>query len=141
MFLFCARSCCLYTLLPYQLAYFQIDSPREAVPDAPAVYFVRPTESNIKRIAEDCAKQVCLLTSLHCTESCDNEIIVAAISNSIPELSDQNRSSFNGKARARAGEHKLRVNGIQDLRPILRRDCPGTCTFYVEHKGFIHAIQ
>lgn len=26
--------------------------------DAPAVYFCRPTEGNIKRIAEDCAKQV-----------------------------------------------------------------------------------
>ena len=36
----------------------QIDSTREAVPDAPAVYFVRPTEANVKRIAEDCAKQV-----------------------------------------------------------------------------------
>ena len=26
--------------------------------DAPAVYFVRPTAENVKRIAEDCAKQV-----------------------------------------------------------------------------------
>jgi hypothetical protein len=28
------------------------------VQDAPAVYFVRPTAENVKRIAEDCAKQV-----------------------------------------------------------------------------------
>ena len=33
-----------------------LHSDREAVPDAPAVYFVRPTEANLKRIAEDCAK-------------------------------------------------------------------------------------
>ena len=31
---------------------------REPVPDAPAVYFVRPNEANLKRIAEDCAKQL-----------------------------------------------------------------------------------
>jgi len=35
-----------------------INTNREAVPDAPAVYFVRPTEANLKRIAEDCAKQL-----------------------------------------------------------------------------------
>lgn len=28
------------------------------MPDAPVVYFVRPTEANVKRIAEDCAKQI-----------------------------------------------------------------------------------
>jgi hypothetical protein len=31
---------------------------REPIPDAPAVYFCRPTEANIKRIAEDCGKQM-----------------------------------------------------------------------------------
>jgi hypothetical protein len=36
----------------------QLHVDREAVPDAPAVYFVRPNEANIKRICEDCAKQV-----------------------------------------------------------------------------------
>jgi len=35
-----------------------LHSEREAIPDAPAVYFVRPTEANIKRISEDCAKQL-----------------------------------------------------------------------------------
>jgi hypothetical protein len=35
-----------------------LHSDREAVPDAPAVYFVRPTEANLKRIAEDCAKNL-----------------------------------------------------------------------------------
>lgn len=35
-----------------------LHSEREAVPDAPAVYFVRPTEANLKRIAEDCAKNL-----------------------------------------------------------------------------------
>ena len=35
-----------------------LHSDREAVPDAPAVYFVRPTETNLKRIAEDCAKNL-----------------------------------------------------------------------------------
>lgn len=36
----------------------QLHTDREAIPDAPAVYFVKPTEANIKRIAEDCAKPV-----------------------------------------------------------------------------------
>jgi len=35
-----------------------LHSEREAVPDAPAVYFVRPTEANLTRIAEDCRKQL-----------------------------------------------------------------------------------
>jgi sec1 family domain-containing protein 1 len=35
-----------------------LHSDREPVPDAPAVYFVRPTESNIKRIAADCKKKL-----------------------------------------------------------------------------------
>eukprot|EP00981_Chlorochromonas_danica_P007329 scaffold1690_cov177-Ochromonas_danica.AAC.6 len=35
-----------------------IQSEREAVPDAPVVYFIRPTESNVKKIAEDCTKQL-----------------------------------------------------------------------------------
>lgn len=35
-----------------------LHSDREAVPDAPAVYFVRPTEANLKRIGEDCAKNL-----------------------------------------------------------------------------------
>jgi len=32
-----------------------IDRPRQAVPDAPAVYFVRPTPGNVDRIAADAA--------------------------------------------------------------------------------------
>lgn len=35
-----------------------LHSEREPVPDAPAVYFVRPTEANLVRIAEDCKKQL-----------------------------------------------------------------------------------
>lgn len=40
-----------------------LHSEREAVPDAPAVYFIRPTEANLKRVAEDCQKQ--LYRSIH----------------------------------------------------------------------------
>lgn len=36
----------------------QLHTEREAITDAPAIYFVRPTEKNLKRIAADCAKQV-----------------------------------------------------------------------------------
>ncbi len=36
--------------------FLMLHSDREMVPDAPAVYFVRPTELNLKRIAEDCIK-------------------------------------------------------------------------------------
>ena len=35
-----------------------LHTDREAVPDAPAIYFVRPTEANLKRIAEDCARNL-----------------------------------------------------------------------------------
>jgi hypothetical protein len=35
-----------------------LHSEREAVPDAPAVYFVRPTEANLARIVDDCKKQL-----------------------------------------------------------------------------------
>lgn len=35
-----------------------LHTEREPVPDAPAVYFLRPTEANLKRVAEDCAKQL-----------------------------------------------------------------------------------
>ena len=42
-----------------------LHTEREPVQDAPAVYFVRPTEANIKRIAEDCAKQLYRSFNLH----------------------------------------------------------------------------
>lgn len=32
-----------------------IDSDRQPIPDAPAIYFVRPTSNNISRICKDCA--------------------------------------------------------------------------------------
>eukprot|EP01031_Cornospumella_fuschlensis_P048788 gene48788-59738_t len=30
-----------------------LHADREAIPDAPAVYFIRPTEANLKRVVED----------------------------------------------------------------------------------------
>jgi hypothetical protein len=42
-----------------------LHTEREPVQDAPAVYFVRPTEANVKRIAEDCAKQLYRSFNLH----------------------------------------------------------------------------
>jgi hypothetical protein len=35
-----------------------LNSEREPITDAPAAYFVRPTEDNLKRIAEDCGKKL-----------------------------------------------------------------------------------
>ena len=35
-----------------------LHSDREPVPDAPAVYFIRPTETNIKRIIDDCKNKL-----------------------------------------------------------------------------------
>ena len=65
----CPTQIYLYSMLNYIVAYhyiffniyysFQLHTERDAVQDAPAVYFVRPTVENVKRIAEDCAKQVC----------------------------------------------------------------------------------
>ncbi|KAK1297622.1 SEC1 family transport protein SLY1 [Acorus calamus] len=43
--------------------YFPIDKERHPVPDVPAVYFVRPTPSNLSRVASDAAKH--LYDSLH----------------------------------------------------------------------------
>jgi len=40
-----------------------LDSEREAIPDVPAIYFVRPTAENIQRIAEDCKNK--LYGSMH----------------------------------------------------------------------------
>jgi sec1 family domain-containing protein 1 len=31
-----------------------LESPREKIPDVPAIYFVQPTRSNLARIAQDC---------------------------------------------------------------------------------------
>jgi len=42
-----------------------LHSDREAIPDAPAVYFVRPSLENVKRIAEDCAKGLYRSVYLH----------------------------------------------------------------------------
>jgi len=42
-----------------------IQTEREAVPDAPAVYFIRPTEENLKRVVADCAKQLYRSVYLH----------------------------------------------------------------------------
>lgn len=38
--------------------HLMLHSEREAVADAPAVYFIKPTEANLKRVAEDCSKQL-----------------------------------------------------------------------------------
>jgi Proteins involved in synaptic transmission and general secretion, Sec1 family len=35
-----------------------IGTEREAIPDVPAVYFVKPTRENLKMIAQDCAKRL-----------------------------------------------------------------------------------
>eukprot|EP00164_Ancoracysta_twista_P004623 GFYU01006245.1.p1 GENE.GFYU01006245.1~~GFYU01006245.1.p1 ORF type:complete len:617 (-),score=171.70 GFYU01006245.1:90-1940(-) len=35
-----------------------LESERQPIPDVPAVYFCRPTEENVKRIANDCSRQL-----------------------------------------------------------------------------------
>ena len=42
-----------------------LHSDRDAVPDAPAVYFIRPTEENLKRVVADCGKQLYRTVYLH----------------------------------------------------------------------------
>ena len=42
-----------------------LQSDRDAVPDAPAVYFIRPTEDNLKRVVADCSKQLYRAVYLH----------------------------------------------------------------------------
>lgn len=36
----------------------QLETEREAIPDVPAVYFCRPTEENMRRIAADAGKRL-----------------------------------------------------------------------------------
>lgn len=38
--------------------HLMLDSERQNIPDVPAIYFVRPTEQNVKRIVEDAGKGV-----------------------------------------------------------------------------------
>ncbi|OQR92252.1 SEC1 family transporter SLY1 [Achlya hypogyna] len=40
-----------------------LENDREDIPDVPAVYFVQPTESNLRRIVTDCAKE--LYSTIH----------------------------------------------------------------------------
>lgn len=42
-----------------------INAEREAVPDAPAIYFIRPTEENLKRLVADCSKLLYRSVYLH----------------------------------------------------------------------------
>lgn len=42
-----------------------LTSDREPISDAPAIYFVRPTEANIDRISEDCARRLYRSFSIH----------------------------------------------------------------------------
>ena len=35
-----------------------LDSDREAISDVPAIYFMQPTQMNVRRLGEDCAKQL-----------------------------------------------------------------------------------
>lgn len=51
--------------------FLMLHSEREMVPDAPAVYFVRPTEQNLKRIAEDCIKGLYRNVYIHCVTRID----------------------------------------------------------------------
>lgn len=36
----------------------QLETEREAIPDVPAIYFCRPTEDNMRRIAADAGKRL-----------------------------------------------------------------------------------
>ncbi|CAI5716800.1 unnamed protein product [Peronospora destructor] len=40
-----------------------LDTERDAIPDVPAIYFVEPTQENLKRIVSDCSKE--LYSSAH----------------------------------------------------------------------------
>uniref|UniRef100_A0A7S2WKC2 Sec1 family domain-containing protein 1 n=1 Tax=Mucochytrium quahogii TaxID=96639 RepID=A0A7S2WKC2_9STRA len=35
-----------------------LESPRESIPDVPAVYFIQPTEENVRMFVQDCEKQL-----------------------------------------------------------------------------------
>lgn len=52
-----------------------INANREAVPDAPAVYFIRPTETNIRRIVEDCSKKLYRAIYLHFITRIDRPLL------------------------------------------------------------------
>lgn len=52
-----------------------INANREAVPDAPAVYFIRPTETNIRRVVEDCSKKLYRAIYLHFITRIDRSLL------------------------------------------------------------------
>jgi sec1 family domain-containing protein 1 len=52
------RKCYLKYTTAFKNVNVQLHTDREQIQDAPAVYFVRPTEENVKRIADDCSKQL-----------------------------------------------------------------------------------
>jgi len=69
-----------------------LHTDRESVQDAPAVYFVRPTEENIKRIAEDCSKQLYRTVFLHFVTRIERPLLEKLalelqLSNSVPLVS------------------------------------------------------
>ena len=74
-----------------------INSDREAVPDAPAIYFIRPTEENMKRLVTDCSKQLYKSIYLHFVtrierpvlEKFAQELVSANSSSVISKLCDQ----------------------------------------------------
>jgi sec1 family domain-containing protein 1 len=55
--------------------HLQLDTPRVQISDAPAVYSVRPTEENLKRIVDDCSKQLYRSFYLHFVTRIDRTLM------------------------------------------------------------------
>lgn len=74
-----------------------INAEREAVPDAPAVYFIRPNEENLKRVVTDCQKQLYRCVYLHFVtrierplmEKFAQDLVAANSASAVTKLYDQ----------------------------------------------------
>mmetsp|Transcript_8618 Transcript_8618/g.12859 ORF Transcript_8618/g.12859 Transcript_8618/m.12859 type:complete len:651 (-) Transcript_8618:37-1989(-) len=55
--------------------HLMLHSDREAIPEAPAVYFVRPNNENIKRIIDDCSNQLYRSFHLHFVTRIDRPLM------------------------------------------------------------------
>ena len=74
-----------------------LDSKRDPVTDAPAIYFMRPSEDNIKRLIEDCSKNLYRNFHIHfltridrsLLESFAKQIVAANVGHLITKVYDQ----------------------------------------------------
>ncbi|XP_057516560.1 SEC1 family transport protein SLY1 [Amaranthus tricolor] len=70
--------------------FFLIDKPRKPIPDVPAVYFIRPTQSNIQRIVSDALVPLYDTFHLNFTSSIPRPLLEDLASGLLKNVNDNN---------------------------------------------------